>query len=59
MVKQPLQANGWKSRFGADGDLERDEHWTELALDEWTAWDAATWPNRWTSQQPFGVALAP
>eukprot|EP00438_Fugacium_kawagutii_P028192 Skav200361 [mRNA] locus=scaffold2518:54691:60675:- [translate_table: standard] len=34
------KANGWKSQFGSDGDLVRDEHWTELALDEWTAWDA-------------------
>jgi len=33
------EANGWKSQFGPE-DLVRDDHWTELALDEWDGWDA-------------------
>eukprot|EP00435_Cladocopium_sp_Y103_P017230 s554_g4.t1 len=33
------EANGWRSQFGPD-DLVRDDHWTELALDEWNGWDA-------------------
>ena len=41
------QANGWKSQFAPE-DLVRDDHWTELALDEWKGWDAAAW---WTLQR--------
>ena len=34
-----IQAKGWKRQFGPE-DLVRDDHWTELALDQWHAWDA-------------------
>ena len=40
-----LEANGWKSQFGPE-DLVRDDHWTELALDEWDGWDAVAWLRR-------------
>lgn len=33
------EANGWRSKFGPE-DLVRDEHWTEVGLDDWDGWDA-------------------
>eukprot|EP00913_Durusdinium_trenchii_P003330 g3084.t1 len=38
------EAKGWKEKFGPD-DLVRDEHWTELALDDWDGWDAVVHHN--------------
>ena len=40
----PPEAKGWKEKFGPD-DLVRDEHWTELALDDWDGWDAVARPE--------------
>ncbi|CAE7775355.1 unnamed protein product [Symbiodinium sp. CCMP2456] len=33
------EANGWRNKFGPE-DLVRDEHWTEVGLDDWDGWDA-------------------
>lgn len=33
-----VEAKGWKKTFGPN-DLVRDDHWTELALDDWDGWD--------------------